>query len=154
MLERGPRAAIMSWANGVQIESQGSRERVLAGPVRCGSRLRFSWPSDDLMIGFFEKPPPEQSERSDPSPRASIIETNRSGKNAEDRFEQLSKAHHKETLDNMAACCTFPASLWESAWVAGVGESAVKKARSSTTMRRSVRSIGSSHSFRRSLSLI
>lgn len=68
----------------------------------------------ELMLATFDRLPPER-----------IVETYNGGHNREDRTERLWSSYREETLDNMAACCTFLASLWESAWRKADGENQV-----------------------------
>ena len=55
-----------------------------------------------------------------------IISTYSQGKNDTERAQLLWDAYSEKTLDNMAGCCTVLATLWESAWTLGKGESKVK----------------------------
>ena len=55
-----------------------------------------------------------------------IIATYAGGKNDDERAQLLWDAHGEKTLDNMAECCTLLATLWESAWVVGKGETNIK----------------------------
>lgn len=65
-----------------------------------------------LMIDSYNHPAPE-----------TIIKTyTTQGTNDDTRAAALWDAHKEPTLDNMANCCVYLASLWESAWLVGGGE--------------------------------
>lgn len=59
----------------------------------------------ELMIATFNRLRPE-----------SIVQTFNQSADEDDAIENLWTQYKEETMDNMAACCTFLASLWESAW--------------------------------------
>ena len=59
----------------------------------------------EFMIKVYNRLPPQK-----------IVDTYNEGHNEENRAQLLWDNYNTETLDNMAQCCTFLASLWESAW--------------------------------------
>jgi hypothetical protein len=65
----------------------------------------------DLMIATFKRLSPED-----------IIQTYQQGHSKDDRAARLWAAYQDQTLDNMAECCTYLASLWESAWLVAKAE--------------------------------
>lgn len=71
----------------------------------------------ELMIATFERLPPKK-----------IVDTYNLGTSADDRAQKLWQNYKEETLDNMAGCCTFLASVWESAWSVAGAENKVKAA--------------------------
>jgi len=68
----------------------------------------------EFMIKVFNRLPPQQ-----------IVDTYNEGHNEKDRAQLLWDNYNTETLDNMAQCCTFLASLWESAWKVAKGETKI-----------------------------
>ena len=69
----------------------------------------------EFMIQVFNRLPPQK-----------IVDTYNEGHNEQDRAQLLWDNYKTETLDNMAQCCTFLASLWESAWKVAKAETKIK----------------------------
>jgi hypothetical protein len=71
----------------------------------------------ELMIKTYDRLSPQK-----------IVTTYGQGHSDESRAQLLWDTYNQETLDNMAACCTFLASIWESAWKVAGAESNFKAA--------------------------
>ena len=70
----------------------------------------------EFMIKVYNRLPPQK-----------IVDTYNEGHNEENRAQLLWDNYNTETLDNMAQCCTFLASLWESAWKVAKAETKIKE---------------------------
>lgn len=71
----------------------------------------------ELMISTYKRLPPQK-----------IVDTYGRGHNEQQRAQLLWDSYQDKTLDNMATCCTFLASLWESAWRVAEAEGSVHNA--------------------------